>query len=53
MQRLRGKHVLVLEDEPLITLLLQDELEEAGATVTASHSCQDALNAVRSQHFDT
>jgi CheY-like chemotaxis protein len=52
MQSLRGKQILVLEDEPLITLLLQDELEAAGAIVTAFHNCKDALEAVRSHRFD-
>lgn len=52
MLRLRGKLVLVLEDEPLISLMLEDELSEAGATVIAAYNCREALEAIRSRRFD-
>jgi DNA-binding response OmpR family regulator len=51
MQRLRGKHILVLEDEPLISMMLEEELAEAGATVVSTYNCQGALEAISTQGF--
>jgi DNA-binding response OmpR family regulator len=52
MQRLSGKHILVLEDEPMITLMLEGELTVAGATVITTYNCKQALEAVTSLSFD-
>lgn len=42
---LRGRHILVVEDEALIAMLLQDVLEDAGCTVTVVHDGYAALDA--------
>jgi CheY-like chemotaxis protein len=42
---LGGRHVLVVEDEALIAMLLQDVLEDAGCTVTVAHDGRSALDA--------
>src|ERR1700712_3173127 len=52
MLRLRGKHILVLENERLISMTLAEDLVEAGATVTVAYSRREALEAVRSKAFD-
>jgi DNA-binding response OmpR family regulator len=43
---LRGRSVLVLEDEPLIALELLDELRAAGASVIAATNIKDALELI-------
>jgi DNA-binding response OmpR family regulator len=40
---LRGRSILVVEDEPLIGLDIRDALEEAGASVTATTTVRHAL----------
>lgn len=44
--------ILVLEDEPLIRLLLTTQLEAAGALVAEAELCADALRQLRSTRFD-
>jgi DNA-binding NtrC family response regulator len=43
---LRGQHVLIIEDEPLIALDLEQALSSAGAAVTIANSAATALEAV-------
>jgi DNA-binding response OmpR family regulator len=40
---LRGRSILVVEDEPLIGLDIRDALEKAGASVTATTTVRHAL----------
>jgi CheY-like chemotaxis protein len=49
---LRGKRLLVVEDEFLILLDIQHILETAGATVTAAGRLSEALEALAGQTFD-
>ena len=50
---LAGKHVLVVEDESLIALLLVDALEDAGALVVGPcYTLEECLRACRSEHVD-
>jgi DNA-binding response OmpR family regulator len=44
---LRGRAILVAEDEPLIALELKDLLEEAGAKVISAPTVQRALEAAQ------
>ena len=48
-----GQNVLIAEDEVIIAYDLAQAFENAGATVTTSHSLDAALAAVRSSKFDT
>jgi CheY-like chemotaxis protein len=41
--RLGGRRVLVVDDEPLIAMLMQDALEDAGGVVTVVHDAASAL----------
>jgi DNA-binding NtrC family response regulator len=43
---LRGQHVLIVEDEPLIALDLEQALSSAGAQVAISNTVDSALEAV-------
>ena len=43
---LRGQHVLIIEDEPLIALDLEQALSSAGAAVTIANSAATALEAI-------
>jgi CheY-like chemotaxis protein len=52
MLRLRGSHVLVLEDEPIIALLLEAELREEGATVAIANNCSEALRIAKTTRID-
>jgi DNA-binding response OmpR family regulator len=52
MQRLRGKDILVLEDKPLITLMLEGDLTVAGAAVISTTTASKALEAVSCMNFD-
>lgn len=50
---LRGRRILVVEDEGLIALLLIDALEEAGATVIGPcYTLGECLKVVQSEEFD-
>ncbi len=44
-------HILVLEDEPLIRLMLLGGLEDAGFTVDVANTCAEALRMARSGAF--
>ena len=51
--RLAGKRVLVIEDESLVTMLLEDELAEIGCEVAALASrVHDAAHKAQSLSFD-
>ena len=41
----RGRHVLVLEDEPIIAIDIELELEDAGATVARAETLAEARDA--------
>ncbi len=45
-QQAAGRHVLVVEDEVLICMLIETILEDAGYQVATAHSVPDALTAV-------
>ena len=46
-EELAGKRVLVLEDEPLIAMVLVDILEEAGCTVVGpAHDAEQAAKLI-------
>ncbi|MEM7717921.1 MAG: response regulator, partial [Pseudomonadota bacterium] len=48
-----GETILIVEDEPVLTLMLTDVLEELGHDVVAASSGQQALNIVKSiEPFD-
>ena len=49
---LRGKRVLLVEDEVFIALDLQHEAEDAGAVVTYARTLAEALRAAREDTFD-
>jgi CheY-like chemotaxis protein len=50
---LAGQRVLLVEDEALVSMLLQDTLEEFGCAVVAEASrFDDALEKARSASFD-
>ena len=42
-QMLKGKTILVVEDEPLIAIDIENELEHLGATVIIAANCKAAL----------
>ncbi len=45
--KLKGKRVLVVEDEALVSMLVEDELRDAGATVLGPVACvHDAMRLV-------
>lgn len=47
--RLRGKRVLVVDDEPALRKVLEDQLARAGATVTATGDGAEAAEAWRTR----
>ena len=50
---LKGMRVLVVEDEPVVSMLLEDELRDAGATVLGpAPSVGDALRLVEAAAAD-
>jgi CheY-like chemotaxis protein len=50
---LQGKRILVVEDEPLVCMLLEDMLADLGMEVIGpARHLQDALELARSQAFD-
>jgi CheY-like chemotaxis protein len=51
MQRLDGHHILVIEDDFLISASIVDELIESGATVVAVANQCDAFQELTSWHF--
>ncbi len=53
LPKLKGKRVLVVEDEALVSMLVEDALLEAGAEVVGPvHSVADALRAVERWEAD-
>jgi CheY-like chemotaxis protein len=49
----QAKRVLVVEDEPMIRMLLEDMLGELGYTVAAEAArIEEALEATKNAHFD-
>jgi CheY-like chemotaxis protein len=53
MESLTGKRVLVLEDEPLIAMVLVDILEEAGCTVVGpAHDADQAAKLIAENAID-
>jgi DNA-binding response OmpR family regulator len=51
--KLTGKRVLVVEDEALVSMLVEDELRDAGATVLGPAACvADALRLVEAAAAD-
>jgi DNA-binding NtrC family response regulator len=51
MSKLDGQHILVIEDDFLISVSIVDELIEAGATAAGVNSQPDALDHLTSCHF--
>ncbi|WJH38539.1 response regulator (plasmid) [Aliirhizobium terrae] len=51
MDRLNGHHILVIEDDYLISASIVDELIERGATVVAVSNQRDALKELSNWHF--
>lgn len=49
---LAGKHILVLEDEPIIGLALEDQLTDRGATVYFADRIEEATAIVESKPID-
>lgn len=52
MQRLAGKAILVLEDEPLITFLVEEQLLAAGARVKTAASNAEVFQLLTAGPFD-
>ncbi len=51
--KLTGKRVLVVEDEAVVSMLVEDELRDAGATVLGPAMCvEDALRLVEAAAAD-
>jgi len=49
----KGKRILVVEDEPMIRMLLEDMLSELGYTVAAEAAgIEEALEATKNADFD-
>ena len=49
---LAGKTVLIIDDEPNIRVLLQEEFEDFNADVSVAESGQAALELLKEKHFD-
>lgn len=53
MNALRGIRVLIVEDEVLISMLLEQMLEEAGAEIVATlRNVRQAIHAARTLEYD-
>ena len=51
--KLNGKRVLVVEDEALVSMLVEDELRDAGATVLGPAACvEDAMRLIDAVEAD-
>mgnify|MGYP006198164957 CR=1 FL=1 len=50
--KLAGKHVLVLEDEPIIAFALEDMLIDEGSTVVVASSLSDAMQTLSHEEYD-
>jgi CheY-like chemotaxis protein len=51
-EAIRGKRILVVDDEPDIAQLIADQLAPLEADATIVHSGADALEELRRQHYD-
>jgi signal transduction histidine kinase/DNA-binding response OmpR family regulator/HAMP domain-containing protein len=51
-EALRGKRVLVIDDEPAIAQLIATRLEPFEAEAAVAHSGDEALRRLRAEHFD-
>jgi two-component system sensor histidine kinase/response regulator len=51
-ESLAGKHILLVEDNPVNRLLSERLLDKVGIRVTVAEDGKQALEAVRSAHFD-
>lgn len=49
---LAGKHVLILEDEPIIAFALEDILIAEGATVVAANTLTEAMQTLDAEPYD-
>ncbi len=49
---LASKHVLVLEDEPIIAFALEDMLIDQGSTVVVASSLSDAMETLCQEEYD-
>ncbi|MDR2696555.1 MAG: response regulator [Deltaproteobacteria bacterium] len=49
---IRGRSILVAEDNPINQFLLQEMLEPAGARIVLANNGQEALDAVKAETFD-
>jgi signal transduction histidine kinase/CheY-like chemotaxis protein len=49
---IRGRHVLVVDDEPQIAELVAGQLSPLDVQVTIASSGQEALDRLRAEHFD-
>ena len=47
-----GRHILVVEDEMMIALLIEDTLCDLGASVAAAATIKSALGLINGQTFD-
>ena len=50
--RLASRRVLIVDDEPALAALIARQLEPLGMETVQVHSGQDALERLRSEHFD-
>lgn len=49
---LSGKHLLVVEDDPIIALDLQNQLVESGATAVQAQTSEEAIGLIQASRFD-
>ena len=49
---LAGKHVLILEDEPIIAFALEDILIDQGASVVSANSLSEARKTLATDNYD-
>ena len=49
---LAGKHVLILEDEPIIAFALEDILIDQGASVVSANSLSEARKTLATENYD-
>jgi CheY-like chemotaxis protein/anti-sigma regulatory factor (Ser/Thr protein kinase) len=51
-QAIRGKRVLVIDDEPEVARLIAEQLRPFEVDVVVAHSGEEAISRLRRQHFD-
>jgi CheY-like chemotaxis protein len=51
-EKAAGRRILVVEDEVLITMLIETILDDAGYEVVLAHSVPDALEAIEQGNID-